>query len=120
MKATYVKSENFDTRRKLANRVLKAMRDLTELDNGTIRNPVELASSRMDDGRTLIETIYEDGEVAYNDTIYIVEVNDCYIYVDMTVSALLKAGKTSIEYISDIEDDIDSNCISCESPAFYQ
>ena len=46
---------------------MKAMNDICDCDNGTIRNPYELASSVMKDGRTLIQTIYEDGEVRYDD-----------------------------------------------------
>nr|DAT83501.1 MAG TPA: hypothetical protein [Caudoviricetes sp.] len=39
------------------------MNDITECDNGTIRKPYELASSVLKDGRTLIQAIYEDGEI---------------------------------------------------------
>ncbi len=84
MKATYIYNEGFNTLRKLANRCLKAFSDIQEYDNGTIRNPCELASSYMKDGRTLIQTIYEDGEVDYNDGWYVVEVNEFHIYVDFT------------------------------------
>ena len=45
MKATHITHE-LNTRRKLANRVIKALNDLTECDNGTIRNPFEAASVR--------------------------------------------------------------------------
>lgn len=52
------------------------MNDISDADNGTIRNPFELASSTMKDGRTLIQTIYEDGEVRYLDFSRIL----CYYY----------------------------------------
>lgn len=63
----------FDTRRKLANYCLKAFEKLQGYPQGTLRNPSELASSVMDDGRYLIQAIYEDGEVLYNDGWNIVE-----------------------------------------------
>lgn len=89
MNATYIYTEKFDTRRKLANRALKAMSDICNADNGTIRNPHELASSVMADGRTLIQAIYEDGEVMYNDGWYIVEVEESgVLYVDFTSFAV--------------------------------
>lgn len=88
-KTTFISAEKFNTRRKLANRVLKAMSDICGCDNGTIRNPYELASSSMRDGRTLIQTIYEDGYVMYNDGWFIVEVDeDAMIYVDFTGMAM--------------------------------
>lgn len=88
-KTTLISAEKFNTRRKLANRVLKAMSDICGCDNGTIRNPYELASSYMRDGRTLIQTIYEDGYVMYNDGWFVVEVDeDAMVYVDFTVTAM--------------------------------
>lgn len=92
----------FSTRRKVANRVLKAMNDITGIDNGTIRNPYELASSVMPDGRTLIQTIYEDGYVMYNDGWYIVELDDEMLYVDLTSMATSEMGIENYEQISDL------------------
>lgn len=83
MKATHIYTEKFDTNRKLANRALKAMSDLQDYDNGTIRNPNDLASTIMKDGRTLIQTIYEDGYVRFADGYNIVEVDDYTMYVDV-------------------------------------
>lgn len=103
MNATFIYTNKFDTNRKLANRALKAMNQITGLNNGTIRDPYELASSVMKDGRTLIQTIYEDGEVRYNDGWYIVEVDDFQMYVDITGKALVEVGE--IPYIRDIEYD---------------
>lgn len=88
MRATHIYTEQFDTNRKLANRALKAMNDISDADNGTIRNPFELASSTMKDGRTLIQTIYEDGEVRYNDGWFIVEVDNFCMYIDLTGFAM--------------------------------
>ena len=105
MKATHILTEKFNTRRKLANRVLKAMNDITECDNGTIRNPYELASSVLKDGRTLIETIYEDGEVMYNDGWYIVEVDEYCMYIDVTTFATNEMKITDYEMISDFEEE---------------
>lgn len=103
MKATFIYNDGFDTRRKLANRVLKALSDIQEFDNGTIRKPVELASSIMPDGRTLIETVYEDGEIDYNDGWFVVEVNDFQIYVDLTGFAMNQMGLNELAYISNID-----------------
>lgn len=103
MKATHINTEKFDTKRKLANRVLKALNDLTDCDNGTIRNPYESASIEMKDGRTLIETIYEDGELYYNDGCLIVEADSYCMYVDYTSKAMQEFGIDKMDYISDIE-----------------
>ena len=91
MKATYKIVEG-KTARQLANEALKAMSLICGYDNGTINNPYELASSILDDGRTLIRTIFEDGFIRYNDGWYIVEVDDYSIYVDVTGFALKEMG----------------------------
>ncbi len=109
MKATHILTEKYDTRRKLANRVLKAMNDITGCDNGTIRNPYELASCHVEDGRTLIEAIYEDGEVMYNDGWYIVEVDEYTMYVDVTGFAVKEMGINDYEIISDFEEEQETN-----------
>jgi len=85
MKATNIFIDKLNTRRKVANRALKAMSDIQEYNNGTISNPCSLASVFMDDGRSLIQTIYEDGCVSYNDGYFIVEVDQYHLYVDVTV-----------------------------------
>lgn len=105
-KTTFIFAEKFDTRRKLANRALKAMRDICGYDNGTIRKPYELASSIMKDGRTLIQTIYEDGFVMYNDGWYVVEVEeDGMIYVDFTGIAMREmAEELSEKGLGEISD----------------
>lgn len=105
-KTTYISAEKFNTRRKLANRALKAMSDICDYNNGTIRNPYELASSSMKDGRTLIQTIYEDGYVMYNDGWFIVEVDeDAVIYVDFTGIAMREmAEELSEKGLGEISD----------------
>lgn len=108
MKSTHIYTEKFDTRRKLANRALKAMSDLQESDNGTIRNPYELASSTMPDGRTLIQTIYEDGYVMYNDGWNIVEVDEFCMYVDFTGFACREMGIDNYECINEIEEEVEN------------
>lgn len=97
--ATFIHTDTgaFNTNRKLANRALKAMSDLQYgIDQGTIRDPYELASSVMPDGRSLIQTIYEDGEVRFSDGWYIVEVDAYIMYVDLTgfaVNEMIKQGE---------------------------
>ena len=101
MKATHIYTDKFNTNRKLANRALKAMSDIIEYDCGTIRNPIELASVEMKDGRTLIQTIYEDGYVCYNDDYYVVEVDENHMYVDVTGRYLRECEVDEYEYIYD-------------------
>lgn len=59
--------DNIKSRRQLAKVALVAMARIQQAEQGTITCPYELASSSMKDGRTLIQTIYEDGYVMYND-----------------------------------------------------
>lgn len=103
MNSTHISTERFNTRLKLANAAMRAMNQLTDLDNGTIHNPYELASSTMHDGRTLIETIYEDGEVRYNDGWHIVEVDEQTMYVDYTARAAQEVGE--YDHISDFDEE---------------
>jgi hypothetical protein len=78
---------------------------ITGLDNGTIRKPIELASSRLRDGRNLIETIYEDGEVRYNDGFFIVEVDEYCLYVDLTILGIKEmVGNKEYPCVSNIDD----------------
>lgn len=102
MNATHIVHE-CTTRRQLANRVLKALNELTETDNGTIRNPFEAASIRLHDGRTLIEALYEDGELMYNDGYLIVEADDYCVYVDYTMRAINEWGFADYECKSNID-----------------
>lgn len=101
MKGTHIYTENYTTNRQLANRALKAMSDLQGFSNGTIRKPNDLASSILEDGRTLIQTIYEDGYVQFNDGFNIVEVDDYVMYVDFTAFAVNEMGGIDYDYIYD-------------------
>lgn len=101
MKATHKIVEG-KTNRQLANEALKAMSLICDYNNGTINNPCELASSKLEDGRTLIKTVFEDGYVRYNDGWYIVEVDDCTIYVDVTGFALKEMGNPKYEIIDTV------------------
>lgn len=102
MRATHITQE-LNTNRKLANRVIKALNDLTDCDNGTIRHPYELASVRMSDDRTLIETLYEDGKIQYNDGYMIVEADEYTIYVDYTTRAVHEFELPGYGYITNID-----------------
>lgn len=88
MKATDIYTERFKTKLQLAKRVLKAIEDIQGYEAGTLEKPSNLAATPMEDGRTLIQTVLEDGMVEYNDGFFIVEVNDVYLYVDVTGVAL--------------------------------
>lgn len=103
MKATH-KSTEGKTNRQIANMALKAMSNLQGFDNGTISNPSDLASARMEDGRTLIATIAQDGYVRYNDGWNIVEVDDFCIYVDITGFAFKEMGNPEYEIDSDFQE----------------
>ena len=95
--------DNIKSRRELAKVALVAMARISQAPQGTISDPAELASSSMRDGRTLIQTIYEDGYVMYNDGWFIVEVDeDGLLYVDVTGLAL-KENKDyeNMQYITD-------------------
>jgi hypothetical protein len=101
MKAAHKITEG-KTNRQIANMAMRAMSNLQDYSNGTIKNPNDLASSIMPDGRTLIQTIYEDGFVRYNDGWHIVEVDDYCLYVDFTGLAVREMGFPKYE----IEDEI--------------
>lgn len=81
---------------------MKALKNIEECEQGTIKNPVNLASSVLKDGRTLIQTITEDGYVRYNDGWFVVEVDSYRLYVDITSSACIELGYPL--YPSDIND----------------
>jgi len=101
MKATHKIVEG-KTNRQLANEALKAMSLICDYNNGTINDPCELASSKLEYGRTLIQTVYEDGYVRYNDGWYIVEVDDYTIYVDVTGFALKVMGNPKYSIIDTV------------------
>lgn len=101
MKATHKIVEG-KTNRLIANESLKAMSSICGYSNGTISEPFELASSRMEDGRTLIQTILEDGFVRFNDGWYIVEADEYTIYVDVTSFALKEMGNPEYKIIDTV------------------
>ena len=103
MKATH-KSTEGKTNRQKANMALKAMSNLQGFDNGTISNPNDLASSVMEDGRTLIATIAQDGYVRYNDGWNIVERDDFCQYEDITGFAVKEMGNPEYEIDSDFQE----------------
>ena len=95
--------DNIKSRRQLAKVALVAMARIQQAEQGTITCPFELASSFMKDGRTLIQTIYEDGYVMYNDGWFIVECEeDGCLYVDVTGFAMREnPDYENMEYIMD-------------------
>lgn len=95
--------DNIKSRRQLAKVALVAMARINQAEQGTITCPCELASSSMKDRRTLIQTIYEDGYVMYNDGWFIVECEeDGYLYVDVTGAAVRECPDyENMEYIMD-------------------
>jgi hypothetical protein len=95
--------DNIKSRRQLAKVALVAMARIQQAEQGTITCPYELASSSMKDGRTLIQTIYEDGYVMYNDGWFIVECEeDGCLYVDVTGFTMREnPDYENMEYIMD-------------------
>lgn len=95
--------DNIKSRRQLAKVALVAMARIQQAEQGTITCPYELASSSMKEGRTLIQTIYEDGYVMYNDGWFIVECEeDGCLYVDVTGFAMREnPDYENMEYIMD-------------------
>lgn len=95
--------DNIKSRRQLAKVALVAMARIQQAEQGTITCPYELANSSMKDGRTLIQTIYEDGYVMYNDGWFIVECEeDGCLYVDVTGFAMREnPDYENMEYIMD-------------------
>ena len=86
----------------MANAALKAMRLIEDCGQGTILNPVNLASSQIEDGRKLIQAIFEDGYIRYNDGWYIVEIDDYTLYVDVTGFALKEMNNPEYEIIDTV------------------
>ena len=84
--------DNIKDRRQLAKVCLVAMARINQAEQGT-----------MKDGRTLIQTIYEDGYVMYNDGWFIVECDeDGTLYVDVTGTATRECPEyENMEYILD-------------------
>lgn len=104
--ATFRWVDNINTRRELAKVALVAMARICQAPCGTITDPYELASSYMPDGRSLIQTIYEDGYVQYSDGWFIVECDEeGTLYVDVTGIAMRDCRELyeNMEYVGDKE-----------------
>lgn len=101
--ATHRYVDNIKSRKSLAEVCLKAMARINQCEQGTITDPYDLASSSMKDGRTLIQTIYEDGYVMYNDGWFIVECDETgCLYVDVTGLAVKECPEyENMEYNMD-------------------
>lgn len=101
--ATHRYVDNIKSRRELAKVCLVAMARIQQYEQGSISDPCELASSTLKDGRTLIQTIYEDGYVMYNDGWFIVECDgEGCLYVDVTGRAVRECPEyENLEYIMD-------------------
>ena len=101
--ATHRYVDNIKSRRELAKTALIAMARIEQYEQGSISNPVQLASTVLSDGRTLIQTIYEDGRVMFNDGWFIVECDeDGTLYVDITGTALKECPEyKNMKYITD-------------------
>lgn len=101
--------DNIKTRRELAKVALVAMARICQAPCGTITDPYELASSPVRQGdseRTLIQCIYEDGYVMYNDGWFIVECDETgTLYVDVTGIAMRDCRELyeNMEYVGDKE-----------------
>lgn len=98
--------DNIKTRRELAKVALVAMARICQAPCGTITDPYELASSYLPDNRTLIQAIYEDGYVLYNDGWFIVECDETgTLYVDVTGIAMRDCRELyeGMEYVGDKE-----------------
>lgn len=100
---THCYVDNITSRRELAKVCLIAMARINQSEQGTITDQYNLASSTMKDGRTLIQTIYEDGYVMYNDGWFIVECDeDGCLYVDVTGLAIKENPEyNDLEYVMD-------------------
>lgn len=104
--ATFRWVDNIKSRRELAKVALVAMARICQAPCGTITDPYELASSYLPDGRTLIQAIYEDGEVLYSDGWFIVECDETgTLYVDVTGIAMRDCRELyeNMEYVGDKE-----------------
>jgi len=102
MNATHITHEITDYK-KLANKVLAAIRQLTGCDCGTVATPYDEASYKMEDGRMLIQAVKEDGYLMYNDGFLIVEVDYYTIYVDYSGRAIKEYNLPEYKYNTNIE-----------------
>ena len=70
--------------------MLKALEGLTNINQGSINKPFELASMVLSnsDGQTLIQTLKEDGAVKYYDGYFCIECDGQTMYVDYSQRAI--------------------------------
>ena len=97
MKATHKLVEEM-TQRQKSNALLKALTNICDADNGTIKKPYEPASTIID-GKPLIRRYHAGEDIRYNDGYFVVEADQSCIYVDITVRAMRDLGlnKTPID-----------------------
>ena len=86
MKATHKWVEEM-TQRQKSNTLLKALSNICDADNGTIRNPYELASVSID-GMPLIQRYHAGNDIDYHDGYFIIEADQSCIYVDISSKAM--------------------------------
>jgi len=100
---TYRWVNKVNNKKYLAKLALIAMARINQCEQGTVNQPYNLASSVMKDGRTLIQTIYEDGYVSYNDGHFIVECDETgTLYVDVTGLAISDCSEyKDMEFVMD-------------------
>lgn len=90
MRATHKWVEEM-TQRQKSNALLKALSNLCDADNGTIRKPYELASIIID-GKLLIQKYHTGEDIRYNDGFIIIEADQSCIYVDISSKAIKEWG----------------------------
>ena len=96
--ATHISTSYFKDNKAIALRAMQAMKDIQGgYAQGTLTRPVELASSEMTDkgNKTIAQALLDGDEIRYNDGWYIVEVDDDYIYVDITSYAVANSDEYS-------------------------
>jgi hypothetical protein len=87
MKPTYRIIEG-KTRQVVVEDTLRALRLISGRTQGTAKKPANLAASNMPDGRTLIQTVAEDGYVQYTDGYYLIKVDDHCLIADFAAKAM--------------------------------
>lgn len=115
--STYISTSYFNDRRDIALRTMQAMKDIQGgYRQGTLTNTVELASSSVGknseydywessgvtERKNIIQAILDGDTIRYNDGWYIVEVDDDFIYVDVTGTAMADSDEyNDMKIISD-------------------
>ncbi len=86
MKATHLWVEEL-TQRQRTNKLLKALSNICDADNGTLKKPYELASMIID-GEQLIKKYHRGDNIYYHDGYIIIEADESCIYVDISSKAM--------------------------------